>query len=449
MMILLLKRCVFESLKDEKPPTKKIEKKQEIIVSEKDDKEEVKPIEICEQEQIDKIQEEPIKEIAEEIVEENILKPKRKGNLLFTITSNVKTANGRYVVTKIVEEQNQKMAQKAFEKIVKKELGKARSMTKTTIVEYQIGDVESVEEVVEKALPKAEKTEPTLFQKALDILCTSPYIHLYKTPRIRNNSSLYLIATDKESLIKQFKEGKEKAQEMLNYVQDIGGVDEKAYRKLINETRVMSGQEIKSDKSAIKAIGSKTEEALNGIIQKHEEMAYNEEHKFEIAEKNIKNIMASNKMHLYKVFMQGFEEESSQLIIADNPKRAQLIGTCNDFMHDFIKEHSNKTMFDDGVTITVGIIDDVDVETICKHLDILIDKDNACSQALVDPEFTIEKWDRFLNKVNRVENMSSQEKDRALGKLIESGRIAQEDVAKLIKEATKGGKFGKRIIGTI
>lgn len=45
--------------------------------------------------------------------------------------------------------------------------------------------------------------------------------------------------------------------------------------------------------------------------------------------------------------------------------------------------------------------------------------------------------------------MSSQEKDRALGKLIESGRIAQEDVAKLIKEATKGGKFGKRIIGTI
>ena len=89
MMILLLKRCVFESLKDEKPPTKKIEKKQEIIVSEKNDKEEAKPIEICEQEQIDKIQEEPIKEVAEEIVEENILKPKRKGNLLFTITSNV------------------------------------------------------------------------------------------------------------------------------------------------------------------------------------------------------------------------------------------------------------------------------------------------------------------------------------------------------------------------
>lgn len=448
-MILQPKRCVFESLKDEKPPTKKIEKKQEIISSEKNNKEETKPIEICEQEQIDKIQEEPIEEVAEKVVEENILKPKRKGNLLFTITSNVKTANGRYLVTKIVEEQNQKMAQKAFEKIVKKELGKARSMTKTTIAEYQMGDIESVEEIVEKILPKAEKSEPTLFQKALDVLCTSPYIHLYKTPRIRNNSSAYLIATDKESLIKQFEESREKAQEMLNYAQNIGEVDEKAYRKLINETRAMSGQEIKSDKNAIKVIGSKTEEALNKIIQTHDEMTYNEEHKYEIAEKNIKSIMISDKMHLYKVFMQGFEEESSQLIIADNPKRAQLIGTCNDFMHDFIKEHSDKTMFDEGVTITVGIIDDVDVKDICKHLDVLLDKDNACSQALVDPEFTIAKWKRFLDGVNKVENMSSQEKDRALGRLIKSGMVAQEDVAKLIKEATKGGKFGKRIIGTI
>lgn len=448
-MILLLKRCVFESLKDEKPPTKKIEKKQEIIVSEKDDREEAKPIEICEKEQIDKIQEEPIKEVTEEIIEENILKPKRKGNLLFTITSNVKTANGRYAVTRIIEEQNQKMAQKIFEKAVKKDLGKARSITKTTISEYKSGDVESTEEIIEKVLPKSEESEQTLFQKALDVLCTSPYIHLYKTPRIKNNSSLYLIATDKETLIKQIKESKEKMQEVLNCVQNIGEVDERAYKKLIYETKMMSGQEIRSDKNAIKVVGSKTEDVLNSIIQTHEEMEYNEEHKYEIAEKNIKNIMASDKMHLYKVFMQGFEEESSQLIIADNPERAQLIGTYNDFMHDFIKEHSNKTIFDDGITITVGIIDDVDVEIICKHLDILIDKNNACSQALIDPEFTIAKWEMFLNNVNKVENMSSQEKDKALERLIKLGKVAQKDVEKLIEEATKGGKFEKRIIGTI
>ena len=453
MTILQLRKCVFEQTTVENSvPAEPVQiEEQPLQIETKQEVLSVQQEEPVIEENV--VIEEPVEEIKEEPIEEPVravgLQPKRRGYYLFTITSNVKTANGRYIVTKIIEELNEKMAQKMFEKEVKKDLGKPRSLTKTTIKKYEVGDEEKTEEVIDKIIPLAEPKEKTLFEQALEVLCTSPYIHLYKTPRVKDTPPRYLIAQNRQEIIDGFNDCRNKAKDVLDTLGDIGEVDDAAYKKLINETKQMTEKEIKLDKNAIKSIGQRDEEALQEVIKLHEEKTYNEEHKYDIAKANIQKIIDAKEMHLYKVFIQGFEEETETLVIARTPRHAKLIGSCNDFMHDFMVE---KEIFGkDGVVITVCCYEDLkDASTIYNHLEKFLERDNACSQALVDPEFTIHKWERFLDKIEKVDNMSSQERQNAVDRLMKSGRMEQKDIEKLIKEATRnGGQIGKRIIGTI
>lgn len=413
----------------------------EIVVSQKEEKKQ----EIKEVKKAEPVQKE----------EQKGLKPKRIGYSLFTASAVVKTANGKFSVTRIIEEKTEKMVKAAFEKAVKNDLGKARSVTKFYMKPYSIGDENITEEIIEKPAAPAVVKEPTIFEKALEILCTSPYIHLYKTPKVKTQPSTYLVAQTKDELVDMFMEKKEKAQEMINTmsnIADFAEVDEKAYSKLINETKRMSGQEIKNDKNAIRTVGSKSEEALQAIIDVHEAEAYKEEHKYEIVEKNIRMIMDSGNLGLFKIFLPEYEDETSSLIIADTADNAKLIATCTDYMHDFIEEHTQQSILTgDKVTITVGVkqYQTPEIDVLLKGIDVLLSRDNACSEALVDPEFTVEKWELFLSKVKQVGNMTSEEKQRALDKLANSKFARRDDFKSILDKIGKRGNIEKRIIGTI
>ena len=147
MMLLQLqdKRCVFDN-------TDKVESStiEPSIVEENEniDKKDINNIDVISnnievKSNIENIsQDEKIKEIS-------CLQPKRKGNTLYTITSNIKTANGKYLVTKIIEESDEKKAKILYEKEVKKELGKPRNITKMTIKEYEVEDKENIVEIID------------------------------------------------------------------------------------------------------------------------------------------------------------------------------------------------------------------------------------------------------------------------------------------------------------
>lgn len=464
MQMILRKRCVFNYCKSDKPPTEPINESLKVVknienkdkVETKNDNKVIKkePI-VTEVKQNKKIEiQEP------DIIEDLGLKPKRKGNLLFTVTSNVKTPNKRYVVTKIIEEKNEKMAKIMYEKSLKNSLGKIRNMTKMTITEYKVGDSEHIEEIVERKTTVNEPKELTLFEKALEVLCTSPHIHLYKTPLVSGKKSAYLIAASMEDFVDKIKEIKEDAEKKFNEMQNIlddNDLDvefnDSAFYKIVKKTRELTGAEIKSDKNAIKAIGKRDEEDLKAIIKIHEDEEYRKEHRFDIAKNNIKKLMKVDNMKIYNVYIEGFKKESSQFVIATESGQAMMLARYNEIMNDFISEKIDKGELDKAtnkvVSAHISFENDEDMD---KHLKSFLEKENACVQALTDLDFTPEKWISFLDKIDTVLKMTEEERGAAVKSILNSGLIQKEKVNKLIEKAINGrigGKFEKLTNSTI
>ena len=140
MRILFLKtlktlkkqRCVFNSTQEDKPPDN-IEKaknvnqieeisKPTIIDNVEEKKEESKPESKIKIEKNNTIQITPKKEEVDDKIDDktNRIEISKRGKALgyklFTITANVKVADKRYNITRIIEEKNEKKARITFEK---------------------------------------------------------------------------------------------------------------------------------------------------------------------------------------------------------------------------------------------------------------------------------------------------------------------------------------------
>lgn len=361
------------------------------------------------------VEDKPVNEISQEQPE--ILQPKRKGYSLFTITSNVKTNNGKFNVTKIIEEKNEKMAQILYKKTVEKELGKAKSITKSSIRAYSIGDVECIEEIVEKVAPAVVK-ELTLQERALDILCTSPYVHLFKVSGTPNQQAIYLVGENKQEIIDIVEEHRQEArQEVQTMFMDTKQVDEEVYNKLIKRIKKMSGEEIKRDKSAIKSVYNRTDESLENIIKDHEKAVYKIEHKEEIVTANFEKAAKDGSLQLYSVFIEGYREGTETLIVADDDNVAKAIALCNEQMAEYLEKNLEDK--DEHFSPQLGTYQYVTLEGIENGMELFLSRDNLCTQAFCDPELTMEKYKKVLKTIDKVHHMTKEQKKKALDKILE------------------------------
>lgn len=447
-MILLLqvKRCVFNSDKEERPPTKASTKKVEEVVVEKEEpqiiKEEKKPQKV----------EIKIEEESEPVVKEEPLglKPKKSGNTLFTITSNVKIGNDRYTITKIIEEQNEKKARILYEKEIKNELGKPKTITKYSCAEYKYGDENSVEKIEEKVQEKND--EPlSLYQQALDILCNSPYIHIYRVPDVnfesgKYNYTIYESYEHMEFGLKEMyqqaeKEFEKRDIELDKHIEKLTGKKKKQVMKirnnrdsvlprLIARTRQLSAQEIKSDKNVIKYIGKQDDEWYQAIIDLHNEKDYENKNKTKVARENIEKILATKDIKLYLVKVKEIED-GEVIVAARNKKQAGQLAILNDYIMEKIK--ANKGMIQDAKTDDGLNVSTKAGELTKEKLNDLYEKDDAFKELLdrktfatdlmTKSSFTIRDLEKFLDKVEEIHNMSDEERDTAVQNLVQSGKV--------------------------
>ena len=427
------KRCVFDISGEDKPPT------EESFIKQNKKEEDALSIKKYNQEEDVDIKGTDIEE--KTIVDMNI-KPKKQGNVLYTITSNVKTANGKFLVTKIIEESDEKKAKILYEKTIKKELGKPRSITKLSIKGYSAEDKEIITPIIENNVQSKEKKELSLFEQALEILCTSPFIHIFRIPSPKKgiDKFFYAIYENKEHLRDSLKENLDEVQNEIDdadfklnelnredrkEAEKIISTNERLYQKMVTGAKQLSGQDIHNDKNALKYIGRQDDEWYKTVIKIHEEKKYENENKINIAKKNINTILESDKINLYVMQLQEFDN-SSVLIAAHTSKQANQIGMCSEYVINLLRGNNIK----DGEKITVNAkvikLDKKSISKICEDDDLLndlISRETFTTQLIIKNNFSLDKIESFLDKVNKINNMTEKEKDIAIKKLVSKNFI--------------------------
>lgn len=437
------KRCVFDKHNENKPPS--VEK--QINIKDKITKNSI------ETETKTKIEtkiesEKPAAPIENKEQNENIaLQPKKKGNSLFTISANVKTSNGKFFVTKIIEEADEKKAKILYEKEVKKELGKPRSVTKLLIEKYKIGDEEFVEELIEDTTPKEENKELSLYEKTLDILCNSPYIHIFKipSPKAGNGKFHYGIYASEEHLRDSLKETLDEVQSKIDKA-DFGmdelnreqrkeaekaiGANERFYQKMVSGAKQLSEQDIKNDKNVIKYIGKQNDKWYKSIIDIHEEEKYEAENKLSIAKENIIKILNSDNINLYIMQLEDFDK-SSVLIAARTSEQANQIGMCSEHTLNLLKENIPEENGKREVNVNARVME-LDEKSMFKIFEEdeafndLLSRNTFTTKLIVKQGFTLNKLDKFLDKVDAVNSMTEEEKEKAVQELMKN-KLLPED----------------------
>ena len=339
------------------------------------------------------------------------------------------------------------MAQKMFEKSLKKDLGKIRSITKFQIREYQIGDEESIEEIIENNI-STETKELSLFEKSVEILCSSPYIHLYKipSPKLGNEKCHYGIYPDKEtlenSLKEEYDEMIENAKSEKKEVFDLFvSKNEKILLKMISGAKEMSGQEIKGDKNAIKFIGSRGEECYNAIISTHTMNEYKELHKYEIVKENIEEVIKAESIFLYKVTIDCIEN-SEILMIARNDEQAKTFALCSDYILDKLRNIEGIDIADALLAMNIKRICSNDTKEIFDNLDKYLNRETIATIALTSTKFSIKLIEEALNNAEKVKE---KDKDELIKDIIKSGVVSQTELKRLLQKVIMGGKDEKGI----
>lgn len=314
------------------------------------------------------------------------------------------------------------MAQKLFEKVVKNELGKPRSITKSTIKPYEQNDEEKTEEIIEEK-KITTKQEKTLFEKVVDIFATSPYFHLYSVPLPKNQKPVFMMSTSKEDLLDELKASK--GEILQQYKEKFPDFDEDtdydsiSFYTQTKKMKQLSESDIRNNKSVMKYIGSKSEQALQNVIDMHEKIKYNEEHKVEIVKANIQKVWETKDIHFYIIEMLGFKEDLAILVMAQNEKQAAKITVSNRFMTDFLKEHCDNIKSEDGLNVKVCCVtEEEELNIIYEELDYFLERKNISVEALTSPSFTVEEYRHFLKSMDKIDELTPAETKNAIEQIV-------------------------------
>lgn len=151
-------------------------------------------------------------------------------------------------IQKVIMEKNEKLANIEFERAIKKEFGKPKSITKRTLKEYENGEQDTCEEVVEEAPVVREKTQSEIdLDKKIEFL-TSDHLGLYKVLFVNNNiikgKSLYIYASDMDNVYTQ----------IAHTAESDGIVDADVILDKIKNVIRMTANAIRIDKDCLKRI---------------------------------------------------------------------------------------------------------------------------------------------------------------------------------------------------
>ena len=208
------------------------------------------------------------------------------------------------------------------------------------------------------------------------------------------------------------------------------GANERFYQKMVSGAKQLSEQDIKNDKNVIKYIGKQNDEWYKSIIDIHEEEKYEAENKLSIAKENIIKILNSDNINLYIMQLEDFDK-SSVLIAARTSEQANQIGMCSEHTLNLLKENIPEENGKREVNVNARVME-LDEKSMFKIFEEdeafndLLSRNTFTTKLIVKQGFTLNKLDKFLDKVDAVNSMTEEEKEKAVQELMKN-KLLPED----------------------
>lgn len=364
----------------------------------------------------------------------------RSGFNFFTISSNVKIGNEKFNIQRIVQEKNEKLANTEYDRIIKKEFGKPKSITGRTIKKYEDGDNEFMVAVEEKKLVERKKTPEEIdLEKKIELL-TTDVMGLFKvilsTKYVMPQSATqYVLAQDKEGVYSQLDIIEERDRGENN------GVLSNSVKQIIK----MTSNSIKMDKSCLKYLTKHSIQDIQDLYNKtveYERVKINRAVNVykELQEKGFRLFGCHFKITstIQLLEMARSEEESITLMLGEDRVRDLAISSKkkSDMQHraenveEDIRENFEKTQNSNDISFE---------EYIVKSIKEMTRKEDTIYKTL----FEIQDIDRYVEMVDEANLIRDKVNDGTIGDYINEkmeGKIS--NIGKELKDMfeKKGAK---------
>ena len=193
-------------------------------------------------------------------------RPCRKGFNLYTVRALIKIGNDKFLCQKVVEEKNEKLANIEYDRMVKKDFGKPKSVTKRACKEDSNGEQDIYEKYIEETPKKTTESKEIIeLNRKIELLDTK-YSRLYKVTFSKNDfvkDTQYIFARDVDEVHLQIKHILEERfdDDDINYI----------LSKIKNITKMVPNA-IKTDKLCLKRLADISIEQLEKTIESEKEL---------------------------------------------------------------------------------------------------------------------------------------------------------------------------------
>ena len=424
------------------------------------------------QEEKPKKEKKPKEKKVKEEIPERYDRPCRSINNLYTINATVKIGNDKFVIQRVVEEKNEKLANIAYDKQVKKEFGKPKSVTKRTCKEYENGEEEFCKTASEPTIPVREKTpEEIELEQKIEILQSE--IGLFKVEfgclRHVRNKFLYLygdcvetiqdtIRSQMQSAMKNDRDCDLSSQQMEEQIEEI-------LSDVKNITRLDSNA-IKMDKGALRHIADTSVEEFNEMLEKFQT------HKQKLREEAIKLFdeleVKGYKFHLVKVkfsnikmqFVEFGRNENEVIALATSEERFRnalhnipiaraknLLGSNKAVEESFCGVKTLDELLDDVKEAKVDV--PIDSVTPCNLVE-LLSKRGDFAHRLYYTTMGVEGYLKLFDKITMVKAAKSEiiGTEGLMDKLKEDlANAKKQKILSVVDEVTKASPIGRLLGG--
>ena len=185
----------------------------------------------------------------------------REGYYLYTIGANIKIGDDKFFIQRVVQEKNERLANTEYDRVIKKEFGKPKSVTKRAIRQYVDGDTETMKAIADEQKVIEKTSEQLEFERKLELL-DSEYVGFYKVI-FKNNIPFnvkkdYVLASDTDDVYVQL--------DMIEEEQN-GDKNKHCISSCVKQIIRMTQAAIKTDKDCLKSVAKISLEDLEKLVE--------------------------------------------------------------------------------------------------------------------------------------------------------------------------------------
>lgn len=368
----------------------------------------------------------------------------RSGYDFFTINANVKIGDDKFNIQRVVQEKNEKLANIEYDRIIKKEFGKPKSVTGRTIRKYQDGDEEFMTINEEKKIPERKKSQEEIDLENKIQLLTTDVMGLFKvtfsTKYIKTQSATqYVFAQDIDGVYEQLDMIEERQEGECNQI----------LSNNVKQIIKMNANAIKMDKACLKHL---LKYSVDDIQEMYDNTVQINKEQFDKAVETYKELVKNGfQLYIGKILP---KEQIMFAELARSDKEMNALIFAEDRMHQAMLGNQKITGVNVGTvrgvlekTKSQDIKEIDNAERMVKEIQAFSKKEDIVYHLLFEKQ-DVKSYIKYVEEITNIkERISNGEKDILLKELTEERAKELGGIDKLVDSLIQIDKKSGNIFG--